>query len=222
MPRPSRPRRTRRCSASPRHGRALGLDRALTRRRVELDERYHAGIYGIPDEQTLDAMRPAARMEGVITDPVYEGKSMAGMVDLVAPERSRPRPPCCTPTSAASQRSTPTAPSSTDRGRRFDHLGHPGGSTTPGWTPLASCGELGGVTVATTRPDAARAAFDAARDRLVQQFATIPPGEPVRLAKRTSNLFRPRQGSSSPGLDVTGLDAVSPSTRSRAPPTCRA
>jgi 1-aminocyclopropane-1-carboxylate deaminase len=50
---------------------------------IVLDERYHAGTYGIPDEQTLEAMRLAARLEGMITDPVYEGKSMAGMVDLV-------------------------------------------------------------------------------------------------------------------------------------------
>ncbi|WP_409464076.1 1-aminocyclopropane-1-carboxylate deaminase [Amycolatopsis sp. GA6-003] len=49
----------------------------------ELDERYHAGVYGIPDEQTLDAIRTAARLEGMITDPVYEGKSMAGLIDLV-------------------------------------------------------------------------------------------------------------------------------------------
>ncbi|ATL26834.1 1-aminocyclopropane-1-carboxylate deaminase [Streptomyces formicae] len=51
---------------------------------VELDERYHAGTYGLPDEATLDAMRLAARTEGMVTDPVYEGKSMAGLVDLVA------------------------------------------------------------------------------------------------------------------------------------------
>jgi 1-aminocyclopropane-1-carboxylate deaminase len=51
---------------------------------VELDDRYHAGSYGIPDESTVDAMRLAARTEGMITDPVYEGKSMAAMVDLVA------------------------------------------------------------------------------------------------------------------------------------------
>ncbi|MFI5615328.1 1-aminocyclopropane-1-carboxylate deaminase [Amycolatopsis sp. NPDC051903] len=50
---------------------------------VELDERYHAGTYGIPDETTLDAIRTAARLEGMITDPVYEGKSMAGLLDLV-------------------------------------------------------------------------------------------------------------------------------------------
>jgi 1-aminocyclopropane-1-carboxylate deaminase len=50
---------------------------------VLLDERYHAGTYGIPDESTLDAMRTAARTEGMITDPVYEGKSMAALIDLV-------------------------------------------------------------------------------------------------------------------------------------------
>ena len=34
--------------------------------------------------RTLEAMRLAARLEGMITDPVYEGKSMAGLIDLVA------------------------------------------------------------------------------------------------------------------------------------------
>jgi 1-aminocyclopropane-1-carboxylate deaminase len=62
---------------------SIGLERHLTDDEIVLDERYHAGIYGIPDEQTLDAMRTAARTEGMITDPVYEGKSMAGMIDLV-------------------------------------------------------------------------------------------------------------------------------------------
>lgn len=57
--------------------------REPTDEEIILDDRYHAGIYGIPDEQTLDAMRLAARLEGMITDPVYEGKSMAGMIDLV-------------------------------------------------------------------------------------------------------------------------------------------
>ena len=60
---------------------AIGHDGELT---VELDERYHAGIYGIPDDATLDAMKLAARTEGMITDPVYEGKSMAATVDLVS------------------------------------------------------------------------------------------------------------------------------------------
>jgi 1-aminocyclopropane-1-carboxylate deaminase len=61
----------------------IGVERDLTEDEIILDERYHAGIYGIPDEFTLDAMRLAARTEGMVTDPVYEGKSMAGLIDLV-------------------------------------------------------------------------------------------------------------------------------------------
>ncbi|MDP2772793.1 MAG: FAD-binding oxidoreductase [Nocardioides sp.] len=49
---------------------------------------------------------------------------------------------------------------------------------------------------------------EAAVRRLVASAAAIPPGQPVRLAKRTSNLFRPRQASTAPGLDVSGLDGV--------------
>src|SRR5690606_1034243 len=65
-------------------GRLIGVQGELTEADVELDERYHAGVYGIPDEATLEAMRVAARTEGMITDPVYEGKSMAGLIDLVS------------------------------------------------------------------------------------------------------------------------------------------
>src|ERR671922_1011032 len=61
----------------------IGLERELTDDEILLDERYHAGTYGIPDEATVDAMRVAARTEGMITDPVYEGKSMAGLIDIV-------------------------------------------------------------------------------------------------------------------------------------------
>jgi len=62
----------------------IGLGRDLRDDEVILDERYPAGTYGIPDAATLDAIRLAGRLEGMITDPVYEGKSMAGLVDLVA------------------------------------------------------------------------------------------------------------------------------------------
>jgi 1-aminocyclopropane-1-carboxylate deaminase len=62
----------------------IEVGRELRDDEIVLDPRYHAGTYGIPDEQTLEAMRTAARLEGMITDPVYEGKSMAGMIDLVA------------------------------------------------------------------------------------------------------------------------------------------
>jgi 1-aminocyclopropane-1-carboxylate deaminase len=62
----------------------IELGRELRDDEIVLDERYHAGIYGIPDERTLEAIRTAGRLEGMITDPVYEGKSMAGMIDLVS------------------------------------------------------------------------------------------------------------------------------------------
>jgi 1-aminocyclopropane-1-carboxylate deaminase len=68
----------------------IGVQQPITAADVELDERYHAGIYGIPDEQTLEAMRTAARFEGMVTDPVYEGKSMAAMLDLVARKEIEP------------------------------------------------------------------------------------------------------------------------------------
>jgi 1-aminocyclopropane-1-carboxylate deaminase len=61
----------------------IDVGRELRRGELVLDDRYHAGTYGIPDERTLDAIRLAARLEAMITDPVYEGKSMAGMIDLV-------------------------------------------------------------------------------------------------------------------------------------------
>jgi 1-aminocyclopropane-1-carboxylate deaminase len=61
----------------------IGAEREISDIEIELDERYHAGTYGIPDEQTLNAIRLAGRLEGMITDPVYEGKSMAGLIDLV-------------------------------------------------------------------------------------------------------------------------------------------
>ena len=58
------------------------LGRELRDDEIELDERFHAGTYGIPDERTLAAIRLAARTEGMITDPVYEGKSMAALIEL--------------------------------------------------------------------------------------------------------------------------------------------
>jgi len=43
---------------------------------------YAYPAYGVPSEETNDAIRLAARLEGMITDPVYEGKSLQGLIDL--------------------------------------------------------------------------------------------------------------------------------------------
>ena len=50
---------------------------------VVLLEDYAYPVYGVPSKETVDAIRLSARLEGMITDPVYEGKSMQGMIDLV-------------------------------------------------------------------------------------------------------------------------------------------
>jgi 1-aminocyclopropane-1-carboxylate deaminase len=79
----------------------LDEDLEIMEEDVILDERFHAGIYGIPDEGTIEAMKcesqagllpvrsgtgliiVAASTDSMITDPVYEGKSMAGMIQLI-------------------------------------------------------------------------------------------------------------------------------------------
>jgi 1-aminocyclopropane-1-carboxylate deaminase len=50
---------------------------------VVLMEDYAHPAYGIPSEETNEAVQLCARMEGMMTDPVYEGKSMQGLMDLV-------------------------------------------------------------------------------------------------------------------------------------------
>jgi 1-aminocyclopropane-1-carboxylate deaminase len=69
---------------------AIGLDRELRDEEIVLLDEWHAGTYGIPDGKTLDAIRLCARLEGMLTDPVYEGKSMAAMIDLVRDGRIEP------------------------------------------------------------------------------------------------------------------------------------
>ena len=49
---------------------------------------------------------------------------------------------------------------------------------------------------------------DSGVERLLRSYHAIPPGSPVRLAKRTSNLFRGRTPTDVPGLDTSGLTGV--------------
>ena len=69
---------------------AIGLGRELRDEEIVLLDEWHAGTYGIPDEKTIEAIRLCARLEGVLTDPVYEGKSMAALIDLVGSGRIPP------------------------------------------------------------------------------------------------------------------------------------
>jgi 1-aminocyclopropane-1-carboxylate deaminase len=81
-------------SATPDQTRAQVLDiarktselvggRAITEDDIIIEEDYAYPIYGVPSQETIEAIRLCARLEAMITDPVYEGKSMQGMMDLV-------------------------------------------------------------------------------------------------------------------------------------------
>ena len=59
------------------------LGKEITEDDVILHEEYAYPVYGVPSDETNDAIRTCARLEGMMTDPVYEGKSMQGMMDLV-------------------------------------------------------------------------------------------------------------------------------------------
>ena len=61
----------------------IELGRELRNDEITILEGWAGDYYGIPVESTVNAIRTAASLEGFITDPVYEGKSMAGLIDLV-------------------------------------------------------------------------------------------------------------------------------------------
>ena len=61
----------------------IGLGRDLRDDEITVLEGWAGDYYGIPVPSTLDAIRLTGALEGMIIDPVYEGKSMAGLVDLV-------------------------------------------------------------------------------------------------------------------------------------------
>ena len=69
---------------------AIGLGREVADDEIILLDEWHAGTYGIPDAKTIEAIRLCARLEGMLTDPVYEGKSMAATIDLVRDGRIEP------------------------------------------------------------------------------------------------------------------------------------
>jgi len=62
----------------------IGLERELRDDEITVLEGWAGDLYGIPVESTLEAIRLTGSLEGMIIDPVYEGKSMAGLIDLVS------------------------------------------------------------------------------------------------------------------------------------------
>ncbi|TCN42009.1 1-aminocyclopropane-1-carboxylate deaminase [Kribbella orskensis] len=61
----------------------IGLGRDLREDEITVLEGWAGDLYGIPVQSTLDAIRLSGSLEAMIIDPVYEGKSMAALIDLV-------------------------------------------------------------------------------------------------------------------------------------------
>ena len=60
----------------------VGLGRRVRDDEIVINPDYAYPAYGVPSHETNDAIRLAARTEAMMTDPVYEGKSMQGLIDL--------------------------------------------------------------------------------------------------------------------------------------------
>ena len=61
----------------------IGLKKNIVSEDIILKTEYAYPAYGVPSKETNNAIRLCAELEGMITDPVYEGKSMQGLIDLV-------------------------------------------------------------------------------------------------------------------------------------------
>lgn len=61
----------------------IELGRELCDDEIQVLEGWAGELYGLPVESTMAAMALGAELEAMITDPVYEGKSLAGLIDLV-------------------------------------------------------------------------------------------------------------------------------------------
>jgi len=62
----------------------IGVGRELDADETTVLDGWAGDEYGIPVESTDEAMKLTGRLEGIILDPVYEGKSMAGLISLVS------------------------------------------------------------------------------------------------------------------------------------------
>ncbi|WJL95233.1 1-aminocyclopropane-1-carboxylate deaminase [Microbacterium sp. ET2] len=61
----------------------IEVGRDLRDDEMQVLEGWAGDLYGIPVDSTMEAMSLGAQLEAMITDPVYEGKSLAGLIDLV-------------------------------------------------------------------------------------------------------------------------------------------
>jgi D-cysteine desulfhydrase len=60
---------------------------------IALWDDYFAPQYGMPNDEGMAAVQLLAQQEGVLLDPVYTGKAMAGLIDGIAQKRFRDEGP---------------------------------------------------------------------------------------------------------------------------------
>jgi len=61
----------------------LGLNLSVTSEDIHINEEYLGAGYAVLGDQEREAIRLVARTEGILLDPVYTGRAMAGLADLV-------------------------------------------------------------------------------------------------------------------------------------------
>lgn len=60
---------------------------------ITLWDEYFAPGYGTPNEEGMEAVKLLARLEGILIDPVYTGKAMAGLIDGISQKRFKDQGP---------------------------------------------------------------------------------------------------------------------------------
>jgi D-cysteine desulfhydrase len=61
----------------------LKLGIKVTPEDIEIMDEYIGERYGIPTEEGIAALKLVAKTEGIILDPVYTGKAISGVIDLI-------------------------------------------------------------------------------------------------------------------------------------------
>jgi len=60
---------------------------------VSLWDDYFGPGYGVPNEEGMEAVKLLAQLEGILLDPVYTGKAMAGLIDGISQRRFKDTAP---------------------------------------------------------------------------------------------------------------------------------
>lgn len=64
-----------------------------TKANITLWDDYFAPGYGLPNDGGMEAVKLLARLEGILLDPVYTGKAMAGLIDGISQKRFKDEGP---------------------------------------------------------------------------------------------------------------------------------